>query len=91
MTIAKERVASESVISEIFTYSGIEYRLTFSWTPPGYTARAYCPYCGKGIDTGGSDVNQDAVVSQTKAQLHDHFIHCPMRNAERPPLGVKLT
>ena len=77
--------------SEIFTYSGIEYRLTFSWAPPGYTARAYCPYCGRGIDTGRSDMNHDAVVSQTKAQLHDHFIHCPMRNAERPPLGVKLT
>jgi hypothetical protein len=84
-------VASGLFISEVFTYSGIEYRLTFSRVPPGYTARVYCPFCGKGIDTGGSDMNQDAVVAQTKAQLHDHFIYCPVRNAERPPPGVKLT
>lgn len=76
------------MVSEIFAYSGIECRLTVSQSSVGYVAMAYCPYCGKGIDIGKSDANQDLAISRTKAEFQDHLGHCPMRNAERPPLGV---
>ena len=82
---------SVNVISEVFAYSGIEWRLTVSQSPAGYAATAYCPFCGKGIGNGLADTNQDSAVSQTKATFHGHVGRCRMRNADRPPLGVKLT
>jgi hypothetical protein len=89
MAIPRKQAASGVVGSEIFAYGGIECRLTVSLSPTGYAARAYCPYCGKGIGSGRSDKNKDSVVLKTRAKFQDHFGHCPMRNAKRPPLGVK--
>ena len=51
----------------------------------------YCPFCGKGISSGRSDADQESAVSQTKAKFQDHFGHCPIRNTERLPLGVRLS
>jgi hypothetical protein len=42
----------------------------------GYTATAYCPFCGKGVGSGESDAVQDSAVSQTRPKLYDHFGHC---------------
>ena len=89
MAITGEQAASGSVISEIFAYGGIECRLTVSQSLAGYAARAYCPYCGQGIGSGKSDANQNSAVLQIKAKFYDHFGHCPMRNAERAPLGMR--
>jgi len=89
MAIVKEP-ASGPVISEIFAYSAIEWRLRVSQSPAGYAATAYCPFCGKGIGSRGADANQNSAVLQAKATFHDHVGHCPLRNSDRPPLGVKL-
>src|SRR5437773_8527813 len=86
-----QQLPSGTVFSEIFAYSGIECRLTVSQSKVGYAAMAYCPYCGKGIGSGRSDADQGSAVSRTKADFQVHLGHCPMRNAERPPLGVKPT
>src|SRR6266436_1641089 len=91
MINAGEQSPSGSAVSEIFAYSGIECRLTVSQSSVGYAAIAYCQYCGKGIGGGRLDANQESAMSRTKAEFQDHLGHCPMRNAERPPLGVKLT
>src|SRR5689334_8605025 len=88
MTNAGDQSPSVSVVSEIFAYSGIECRLTVSQLPVGYAAIAYCPYCGKGIDSGKSDANRELAISRTKAEFQDHLGHCPIRNSQRPPLGV---
>jgi len=90
METTEEQVAGVSAISEIFAYSGIEWRLRVWQSPAGYAISAYCPFCGKGIGNGRADANQDLAVSQTKATFHYHVGHCPIRNADRPPLGVKL-
>ncbi len=87
--INTEQPLSKTVVSEIFAYSGIECRVTVSQSPLGYAARAYCPYCGKRVDSGTSDADQQSAISQTKADFQDHLGHCPVRNADRPPLGVK--
>src|SRR4051812_22846867 len=89
MASTKEQATSELVILEIFTFGGIECRLTVSQSRAGYTATAYCPFCGKAVGSGESDAVQNSAASRTKAKLHDHFGRCPMRNFERPPLGVK--
>src|SRR5260221_13418633 len=91
MATTAEQAATESANSEIFAYSGIECRLTVSQSGAGYTATAYCPYCGKGVGNGRSDANEETAVSQAKARFQDHLGHCPVRNAERPPLGVTST
>src|SRR3954471_24845422 len=89
MTSSRELSASGSVASEIFAYSGIECRLTVSRSASGFAAMGYCPYCGKAIGGGTLDANQESAVSQMKAEFPNHLAHCPMRNADRPPLGVK--
>ena len=90
MAITREQATSELVNLEIFTFGGIECRLTVSQSGEGYTATAYCPFCGKSVGSVESDAAQDLAASQAKAKLLDHFGHCPMRDAERHPLGVRL-
>ena len=85
MAITREQATSELVSLEIFIFGGIECRLTVSQSHAGYTATGYCPFCGKRVGSGQPDVVQDSAVSQAKAQLYDHFGHCPMRKAERLP------
>jgi hypothetical protein len=91
MPNATELAAGKSVVSKVFAYGGIEYRLTVSKSPAGYSATAYCPYCGRGIGSERSDADEDSAVSQSRAKILDHFGRCPMRNADRPPLGMKST
>ena len=89
--MAIKQVADGVVLSEIFAYGGIEARLTISQLPAGYVARAYCPYCGRDIGGGKSEANENSAALQTKAKFHDHLGHCPIQNADRPPLGVRST
>jgi hypothetical protein len=88
MTNTGDQSPSGAVVSEIFAYSGIECRLTISQSPAGYAAMAYCPYCGKGIDSGKSDANQESAILRSKAEFQNHLGRCPLRNSHRPPLGV---
>src|SRR4051812_20798308 len=90
MTNSGDQSPSESVVSEIFAYSGIECRLIVSQLSVGYAAMAYCPYCGRRIESGKSDADQASALSRTKADFQDHLVRCPMRNSERPPLGVNV-
>ena len=87
--MAIKQVADGVVLSEIFAYGGIEARLTISQLPAGYMAQAYCPYCGQVIGGGKSEASENSAALQIKAEFYDHFGHCPMQNADRPPLGVK--
>src|SRR6476469_706958 len=90
MTNTADESGSEAVVSKIFAYSGIECRLTVSQLPVGYVATAYCPYCGKDIVSAKSDANQESAISRTKGEFQDHLGYCPLRNSQRPPLGVHL-
>ena len=87
--MAIKQVADGVVLSEIFAYGGIEARLAISQLPAGYVAKAYCPYCGQDIGGGKSAANENSAALQIKLKFHDHFGHCPIRNADRPPLGVR--
>jgi len=88
MTNKEEQGVSKAASSEVFAFSAVECRLTVSQSPAGYAATTYCPFCGKGIDSGRSDANRISAVLQTKSKFRDHFGRCPMRNVQRPPLGV---
>ena len=88
MAITEEQPESRPIIPEIFVFGGVECRAIVSQSPTGYVATTYCPFCGKGIGGGRPDL-KDAAVLLAKAKIQDHFGHCPMRNTERLPLGVK--
>jgi hypothetical protein len=90
MLKSKEKSSCGAVISEVFAFGGIEYRMTVSQSPAGYIASTYCPFCGNGFGGATPSANRDLAVLQTKADFQDHFGHCPMRHTQRPPIGAKL-
>jgi hypothetical protein len=90
MVKSEEQSSRGAVVSEIFAFGGVEWRMTVSQSPVGYAARTYCPFCGNGFGSTQLSANRDFAVLQTKTEFQDHFGRCPMRNIQRPPIGAKL-
>jgi hypothetical protein len=90
MVKSEEQSSRGGVVSEIFAFGGVECRMTVSQSPAGYAARTYCPFCGNRFGGTRPSAERDLALLQTKAEFQDHIGHCPMRNTQRPPIGVRV-